>query len=70
MNQPMKLKQSEFEVILESLQDLQQVLNNVNYDCDASNPKNVKQSAPYAVGYSKETISSLIDTLKAIQSFN
>tara|TARA_B100001778_G_C18565481_1_gene619900 strand:- start:904 stop:1116 length:213 start_codon:yes stop_codon:yes gene_type:complete len=70
MNQPMELKQSEFEVILESLEHLQDVLNDVNYDSDVSNPQNVKQTAPYAVGYSKETISSLIETLKAIQSFN
>ena len=67
---PLSLTQSQFEVIMESLQDVQKVLNNVNFDCDKNDPKNVKKTAPYAVGYTKESIRNLIETVQAIHINN
>tara|TARA_B100000073_G_C23461896_1_gene463748 strand:+ start:417 stop:617 length:201 start_codon:yes stop_codon:yes gene_type:complete len=66
----MTLTESQLEVVIESIQDALNVLDRVDYECDNMNPKNVEKTAPYAVGYSKETLRSLIDTIQAIQSHN
>tara|TARA_R100001443_G_scaffold116276_1_gene136266 strand:- start:601 stop:801 length:201 start_codon:yes stop_codon:yes gene_type:complete len=66
----MTLTESQLEVVIESIQDALNVLDRVDYECDNLNPKNVEKTAPYAVGYSKETLRSLIDTIQAIQSHN
>ena len=66
----MTLTASQLEVIIESIQHTLNVLENVDYECDNMNPKNVEKTAPYAVGYSRETLSSLIKTIHAIQSHN
>ena len=64
----MTLTETQLEVVIESIQDALNVLNRVDYECDNMNPKNVEKTAPYAVGYSKETLKSLINTIHAIQS--
>ena len=66
----MTLTESQLEVVIESIQDALNVLDRVDYECDNLNPKNVEKTAPYAVGYSKETLRSLIETIHAIQSHN
>ena len=66
----MTLTDSQLEVVIESIQETLNVLENVDYECDNMNPKNVEKTAPYAVGYSKETLNSLIKTIHAIQSHN
>jgi len=64
----MNLTESQLEVVLESIQHTLDVLDRVDYQCDNNDPKNVEKTAPYAVGYSKETLKSLINTIHAIQS--
>ena len=66
----MTLTETQLEVVIESIQDALNVLDRVDYECDNLNPKNVEKTAPYAVGYSKETLRSLIETIHAIQSHN
>ncbi len=66
----MNLTESQLEVVLESIQETLKVLDRVDYDCDNNDPKNVEKTAPYAVGYSKATLESLIETIQAIQSHN
>ena len=66
----MTLTESQLEVVLESIQETLKVLDRVDYQCDNMNPKNVEKTAPYAVGYSREALRSLIDTIQAIQSHN
>tara|TARA_B100000676_G_C17345857_1_gene468431 strand:+ start:320 stop:520 length:201 start_codon:yes stop_codon:yes gene_type:complete len=66
----MTLTETQLEVVIESIQDALNVLNRVDYECDNMNPKNVEKTAPYAVGYSKATLESLIETIQAIQSHN
>ena len=66
----MTLTESQLEVVLESIQETLKVLDRVDYQCDNMDPKNVEKTAPYAVGYSRETLRSLIDTIQAIQSHN
>jgi hypothetical protein len=70
MKQPISLSETQYETILESLESTLNVLNNVDYECDNMNPKNVEKTAPYAVGFSRSAVNELISTLKAIQSLN
>jgi len=66
----MNLTESQLEVVIESIQDAIRVLDRVDYECDSNDPKNVEKTAPYAVGYSRETLKCLINTIHAIQSHN
>lgn len=55
---------SEVETLLDGLLNTQGVLNRVDYDCDNTDPKNVEKTAPFAVGYSKSNIYSLVEYLQ------
>jgi len=67
---PLSLTQTQYEVILESLQDIFKVLDRVDYECDNMNPKNAEKTAPYAIGYTRESVISLIETVQAIHTNN
>ena len=65
-----KLTNSQLESILESLQNTINVLNNVDYKCDNMNPKNIEKTAPYAIGYAKAEVTTLMETVQAINTNN
>lgn len=65
-----KLTDSQLESILESLQNTINVLNNVDYKCDNMNPKNIEKTAPYAIGYAKAEVTTLMETVQAINTNN
>ena len=65
-----KLTNSQLESILESLQNTINVLNNVDYKCDNMNPKNIEKTAPYAIGYAKAEVTTLMETVQAININN
>ena len=65
-----KLTDSQLESILESLQQTLNVLNNVDYKCDNMDPKNIEKSAPYAIGYAKAEVATLMETVQAININN
>ena len=58
------LTRSEVETLLDGLLDTQGVLDRVDYYCDNMDPKNVEKTAPFAVGYSKSTVNSVIEYLQ------
>ncbi len=45
-----------FDTLVENIEDLKKVLNQVNYDKDHSDPRNIESCPAYVVGYSKSTI--------------
>tara|TARA_B100000530_G_scaffold336216_1_gene290306 strand:- start:838 stop:1041 length:204 start_codon:yes stop_codon:yes gene_type:complete len=65
-----KLTDSQLESILESLQNTINVLNNVDYKCDNMDPKNIEKTAPYAIGYAKAEVTTLMETVQAININN
>ena len=65
-----KLTDSQLESIIESLQHTLNVLNNVDYKCDDMDPKNVEKTAPYAIGYAKAEVATLMETVQAININN
>lgn len=65
-----KLTNSQLESILESLQNTINVLNNVDYKCDKMDPKNIEKTAPYAIGYAKAEVTTLMETVQAININN
>ena len=65
-----KLTDSQLESILESLQNTINVLNNVDYKCDKMDPKNIEKTAPYAIGYAKAEVTTLMETVQAINTNN
>tara|TARA_Y100000401_G_scaffold112391_1_gene111761 strand:- start:538 stop:744 length:207 start_codon:yes stop_codon:yes gene_type:complete len=65
-----KLTDSQLESILESLQNTINVLNNVDYKCDKMDPKNIEKTAPYAIGYAKAEVTTLMETVQAININN
>ena len=65
-----KLTDSQLESIIQSLQQTLNVLNNVDYKCDNMDPKNVKKTAPYAIGYAKAEVATLMETVQAININN
>ncbi len=68
--EPITVPQTHFDTIVESVEEVLKVLNNVDYDVDTSDPENVTKTAPYAVGYSKSVIYSLLSNLKTIKEIN
>ena len=56
------------EVLQESIQHALNVCYKVEYGYDSSDPANIEKCAPYAIGYSKATLESLLDTFKSIRS--
>jgi hypothetical protein len=65
-----KLTDSQLENIIQSLQNTINVLNNVDYQCDEMNPKNVEKTAPYAIGYAKAEVTNLMETVQSININN
>jgi len=65
-----KLTDSQLESILESLQNTINVLNNVDYKCDKMDPKNIEKTAPYAIGYAKAEVTTLMETVQSININN
>ena len=57
-------------ILIESLQNTLKVLDNVDYECDNMDPKNVEKTAPYAIGYAKAEIATLMETVQAININN
>ena len=55
-----------FDSLVESIEDLQRVLNKVNYEKDHYDPKNIEFAPAYAIGYSKSSIDSLLWDLNKI----
>lgn len=70
MKQPISLTDAQLESIIESLKHTLNVLNNVDYECDNMNPKNVERTAPYAIGYAKAEVNNLMETVQAININN
>ena len=67
---PLSLSQTQFEVIMESLEHIFKVLDGVDYNCDSNDPKNCKKTAPYAIGYTRESVKNLMETVQAIHINN
>jgi len=59
-----------FDTLVESVQELSKVLNNVDFDKDHSDPKNIKHAPAYAVGFSKSTVDSILSNLNTIKENN
>ncbi len=55
-----------FDTLVENIEDLKKVLNQVNYDKDHSDPRNIESCPAYVVGYSKSTIDSILYDLNNI----
>ena len=53
----------ELEILLEGIEDTMKVLSGVDYTVDKYDPRNVEKTAPYAVGYSRENLRLIHDTL-------
>ena len=65
-----KLTDLQLNNIIESLQNTLKVLDNVDYECDNMDPKNVEKTAPYAIGYAKAEVATLMETVQAININN
>ena len=65
-----KLNDLQMNILIESLQNTLKVLDNVDYECDNMDPKNVEKTAPYAIGYAKAEIATLMETVQAININN
>ena len=59
-----------FDTLVENIEDLKKVLNQVNYDKDHSDPRNIESCPAYVVGYSKSTIDSILYDLNTIKETN
>ena len=59
-----------FDSLVESVEDLKQVLNRVNYDSDHTDPRNIENCPAYAVGYSKSSVDSILFNLNTIKETN
>ena len=66
----MEITNTEFENLVESLESTLKVLRNVDYNVDSSNPKNVEKTSPYAIGFSRASIVSILETLETIKGTN
>ncbi len=66
----MEITNTEFETLIESLESTLKVLRNVDYEADSSDPKNVEKTSPYAIGYSRASIVSILQTLETIKGTN
>ena len=53
----------ELEILLGGIEDTLRVMSGVDYSADAMDPRNVEKTAPYAVGYSRENLRLIHDTL-------
>ena len=59
-----------FDSLVETVEDLKQVLNRVNYDSDHNDPRNIESCPAYAVGYSKSSVDSILFNLNTIKETN
>jgi hypothetical protein len=66
----MEITNTEFETLVESLESTLKVLRNVDYDIDSTDPKNVEKTSPYAIGFSRASILSILQTLETIKGTN
>ena len=66
----MEITNTEFENLVESLESTLKVLQNVDYNVDSMNPKNVEKTSPYAIGFSRASIVSILETLNTIKGTN
>ena len=66
----MEITNTEFENLVESLESTLKVLQNVDYNVDSMNPKNVEKTSPYAIGFSRASIVSILQTLETIKGTN
>jgi len=66
----MEITNTEFETLVESLESTLKVLQNVDYNVDSMNPKNVEKTSPYAIGFSRASIVSILQTLETIKGTN
>ena len=66
----MEITNTEFETLVESLESTLKVLRNVDYKIDSTDPKNVEKTSPYAIGYSRASIVSILQTLETIKGTN
>tara|TARA_Y100000992_G_scaffold280779_1_gene228088 strand:- start:62 stop:289 length:228 start_codon:yes stop_codon:yes gene_type:complete len=62
------VSESLMEVLQESIQHALNVCYKVEYGYDSTNPADIEKCAPYAIGYTKSTLESLLDTFKSIQA--
>ena len=53
----------ELEILLEGIEETLRVVSGVDYSADTMDPRNVEKTAPYAVGYSKENLRLIHETL-------
>ena len=53
----------ELEILLEGIEDTLRVVSGVDYTVDNCDPRNMEKTAPYAVGYSKENLRLIHETL-------
>jgi len=59
-----------FDSLVETVEDLKQVLNRVNYESDHTDPRNIENCPAYAVGYSKSSVDSILFNLNTIKETN
>jgi len=58
------MKKTEIEKLIHTLEDAVKVCYGIDYDVDTTDPKNVKHTAPFAVGYSRSAMQKVIDELR------
>ena len=66
----MEITDTEFENLVETLESTLKVLQDVDYNVDSMNPKNVEKTSPYAIGFSRASIVSILQTLETIKGTN
>lgn len=57
------IHKQELEILIEGIEDTLKVLSEVDYTSDNIDPRDVKKSSPYAVGYSRESLKHVHETL-------
>jgi len=60
------MKKYEIENIIRTLENAIQVCYNVEYDCDKNDPANVEKTAPFACGYSRSAMMTVVEQLKGV----
>lgn len=65
------VSESTLDSLIESLESASKVANNVDYTLSKKERlkfENTEKTAPYALGYSRAAISSVIETLKSLKN--
>lgn len=68
---PIQISESTLDSLIESLETAAKVANNVDYTLSKKERlkfENTEKTAPYALGYTRAAISTVIENLKSLKS--